>query len=963
MFDGIPYGHLGLAASVRSAARRRAAGNPSRPAGRIYGRQEGRLRGKHRRRGAAGGPLWRKAPLALLRYPGLLGAVVLGSLLVSLVASAYPLFVSRSEGTLLASELRDPTVSRYGAGILYSVTNVLLGEEIRGTEEPLVERLDAAIARIASEGPHLGRPTRFVFGPTAAVTRPGASAARSGPIEGQVVSVTDAADHVEIAFGDASDGALVPDLIADVLGVGPGDELELDAKASIRVGAVYRSLYSRPRSGFWSPWSEDIFPQCPDCAAPPQFIIVGPDDVIDLSERLFDPEERDLPPGVQEAPDVDYAWVAPIERLPITVDEARAVDAYAIRTIHEASRRGTALRRVLRCCGTTYVGFPFVGRRDIEFRSAMPLVLREVDRRTATVEGPLRLLLIAGLGVAGAVVAAAAAFAVAGRRTEAALLHARGWGPGRFAARAAVEAFLPVVVGSALGLAAGSGLVALFGPAAPAAASASRDAVVAATAAAAAALLVLGVVSAVSFIRTFEVHALRRRLAWVPWEVLAIVGSLWILSRLRSGGALIEDPALGIRRPSALLLAFTVLFVGGFGTLGARLLVAALRRSPTAASPAPYLAAHRLTGLPGLTVLLVGAAGLCLGVFVNGQTIVRSLRATVDAKAGVFVGSDVQVSIDRAAPEQDTFPYPITRTTRLKYGGRLLPSDVPFDIVGIDAETIADAAYWEPSFADTSLEELVRPLRSDGDGPLPVLLVQGGGDPAAIDTAQEEVPVEVVGRADAFPGVSSDDPVVVVDMATLERTVGPQGNPFFSANARTEYWIRGDPAEVLAAVGDLEAFPLDTLTAEEVKDVPFIRAAIETFAMLNVLGLAAALLVAGVLVVYLQARQRARSVSNVLSLRMGMRDGQAAVALVLELGAILLAAFVLGGALGLAAGRLVAPLLDPLQTIPPVPIFAVPVTVLLWTAAAAIAVALVGGWLVHRRAASVDLGEVLRVAE
>ena len=76
--------------------------------------------------------------------------------------------------------------------------------------------------------------------------------------------------------------------------------------------------------------------------------------------------------------------------------------------------------------------------------------------------------------------------------------------------------------------------------------------------------------------------------------------------------------------------------------------------------------------------------------------------------------------------------------------------------------------------------------------------------------------------------------------------------------------------------------------------MPFIAASIDTFSMLNVLGLAAAVLVIGVLVVYLQARQRARTVSNVLSMRMGMRDGQARAALVLELAAMLLAAFVLG---------------------------------------------------------------------
>ena len=82
-----------------------------------------------------------------------------------------------------------------------------------------------------------------------------------------------------------------------------------------------------------------------------------------------------------------------------------------------------------------------------------------------------------------------------------------------------------------------------------------------------------------------------------------------------------------------------------------------------------------MTGLPRLTVLLVSAAALCLGVFVNAQTMVRSLRATVDAKAGVFVGSDVQVWVDHDAPPPGNFPLPITRATRLKYAGSLLPGD------------------------------------------------------------------------------------------------------------------------------------------------------------------------------------------------------------------------------------------------------------------------------------------------
>ena len=903
---------------------------------------------------AAAGPLWGKAPTALLRYPGLLGAVTLGALLVALVAAAYPIFLSRSEGQLLASQIAGPTVTRYGAGVFYGVTNVRFGERAYVGSGTQLERLDEAFAKLAAAGPHLGRPIRYALGPTDEVTLPGGVRGESGPIEGRLVSGTGAERQVNVVAGDVDgDGVVMPDLIADVLGVGPGDDVEFGGSLRLRITAVYRSLYNQPRLGYWLPWSEQLYRQCADCSAPPQFILLPRDRLEAITRSLRQ--------------DADFGWEAPLEGLPLTVDEAREVRDYAERLLFQVTHRRTEMGKLFACCGLDYVhGSFFRGRRDTEFRSSMRLVIPEVERRTAAVDGPLRLLLIAGLGVAGAVVAAAAAFAVAGRRTEAALLHARGWGPSRFAVKSVVESFLPTLVGATVGLALGWWLVTTFGPAAPAAASASRASLEAAAAAGAAALLLLGLVSALSFIRTFEVHALRGRLAWVPWEVLAIAVSLWILARLRGGGALVEDPRLDIQRPSALLLAFPVLFVAGFATLAARLVVAAARRwAPRlGASPASYLAVHRLTSLPGLTVLLVGATALCLGVFVNGQTLVRSLRATADAKAGVFVGSDVQVRIDFDAPEQGSFPLPLTRATWLTSAGRIQPGDVPFDILGVDAETVADAAFWDPSFADDPIKDLAARLRSGGEGPLPAILVQWGGAVTEIGTAQAEIPIRVVGTAIAFPGVRSDHAAVVVDIPSLERTVDDvRGNPFFSANARTEYWIRGPTDRALAAVADLEAFPLATLTAEEVKDVPFIKAAIETFSMLNLLGLAAALLVVGVVVVYLQARQRARTVSEVLSRRMGMRRGQAMAALIEELAALLLVAFVLGAALGLLAGALVSTLLDPLPTIPPPPLFAMPAWILAWTVVALVVVAVLGGWLVHRRASSVSLGEVLRVAE
>jgi hypothetical protein len=884
---------------------------------------------------------------------------VVGALLLSLVAAAYPLFLSRSEGELLAAEIANPTITPYGAGMFYSVTNVQFKERVpRGGDELLADRLDEEFTRLAADGPHLARPVRYALGSVVDVTLAGGIQAESGPVAGWLFSGTAAARNVEVVSGSEEGGAMIPDLIADEFDVGPGDVIEITGgrrTMTLQVGGVYRALYSQPRRDYWLPWSEQIFPQCGDCPAPPQFILVGRQELIDLTRAV----------GEREA---DLGWVAPIDDVSLNVDEARDVRAYATRVLGEVTDRTTRLGRLFACCGQGYVAGSsfFSGRRDTEFRSAMPLVMREVERRAATVEGPLRLLLIAGLGVAAAVVAAAAAFAVAGRRTEAALLHARGWGPVRFATKSTLEAAIPVAMGAATGLGLGWLLISMFGPAAPAASSARTASLVGAAVAGAAALVVLGVVSGVSFRRTFEVHALGRRFAWVPWEVFAIAAALWVLSRLHAGGALIEDPRLGIRRPSALLLVFPVLFVAGVATLGARIAVEALRRTGprlSRGSPVAYLAVHRLTGLPRLTVLLVSAAALCLGVFVNAQTMVRSLRATVDAKAGVFVGSDVQVWVDHNSPVQaGSFPLPMTRATRLKYAGSLLPGERPFDMVGIDPSTIVGAAFWSDAFADEPLDEMVSRL-GRRTGPLPVLLVQGQGTPQVIEISDVETPIEVVGRPNAFPGVYSDDPLLVVDAAGLEQRLGARNDPLRRPGARTELWIAGDPDEALAALSKLDAFPLATITAVEVKDVPFIKAAIETFSMLNVLGLAAAVLVIGVLVVYLQARQRARTVSNVLSMRMGMRDRQASAALMLELAAMLLAAFVLGAALGLVAGRLVSPLLDPLQTIPPAPLFDAPLAVVGWTLVGLAIVAVAGGWLVHRRAAAVDLGEVLRVAE
>jgi len=168
---------------------------------------------------------------------------------------------------------------------------------------------------------------------------------------------------------------------------------------------------------------------------------------------------------------------------------------------------------------------------------------------------------------------------------------------------------------------------------------------------------------------------------------------------------------------------------------------------------------------------------------------------------------------------------------------------------------------------------------------------------------------------------------------------------------------------VLDSVDELGVLPQLVVTAEEVQDIPFIDAAVQTFLVLRVLGIAAAVLLIAVAVVYLRARQRGRVVATLLSDRMGMPRSTMRAASVVELGAMLAVSFVAGALVGLVSSALVVPSIDPLPTIPPAPLIAVPSSALLVTAAALAAAAVVGGALADRGARARSTAEVMRVAE
>jgi putative ABC transport system permease protein len=897
--------------------------------------------------------MWAKAPLVHLHFPRLLLSLALGALLLALVAAAYPLFTSAEASHFISSEIAKPTVRRYGAGVLYQVQMQHLGRDWEPGENPSPDELGRLFADRMWH-PLLGPVTSSVLGPDVSATSD-TGPNTIAPI--RLFAGTDALDHVRPIAESSEPGVWLADVSADVLKVRPGDRIAIgyDEKPPVQlpVAGIYHALVSQPQTGYWQAWASEIYPACPtfpNCPLPTPFALVDEDTLTRSFGEL----------GILSA---TYAWQSPLQTdAPLTMDQARSLATFAEQFERDATRQGA---RFL-CCGGSSSGSYSI---NVRIASSMPDVVRSVERDVAAIQGPGRVLQAAGILVALIVIAAAGAFAMTARRVEATMLFSRGIHPATVAAKACVEAVIPAVLGGGVGLGMAFLLVRTVRATAPVGAGAGRQALVGAGLATLISVALLGAVSAAAFLRTSEHHRERfATLARAPWELALVALAFYAYQRLQTGGAFVQDASLHVRSPSINLLLFPVLSIAGLAMIAVRLLGTGLRslrdRSGRFTSWL-YLAIHRLAGGSRMTLLLVSASALCLGIFVQTQTIVRSLETTVDAKARLFVGSDVQGQMLYETPVPERFPLPMTRVTRLQQPGTLAPGGEDFDLLAVDTATLPSAAYWNPSLSDVSIQQMAQQLGAPASDRIPIVLAGAGtSTPSAMDFDGRYVPVEIVARARAFPGMTSFRPFVVVDADTLLEAFAGLPNPLrFSPGASTEFWVKGDPKRASAALRALTYAPYLVLTADQVRDIPEIAAVIDSFLVLNGLGLVAALLVVLGMLMYLQARQRSQVVSYGLSLRMGMSHSAHRRSLTAELGAMLFCSYAIGLVLALGAALLILPLLDPLATIPPGPLYVLPLGVMGSAFVGVLTASWMGGWLTNRRAGAVRLGEVMRVAD
>jgi len=200
------------------------------------------------------------------------------------------------------------------------------------------------------------------------VTRPGGVSPASGASNGVLFAGTDVLSHVDIVAGTDGPGVWLPDYVADPLDAGPGDQVELHmngATVSVPVDGVYRSLYAQPSSGYWRTWSEQLYVQCPDCAPPPQPILVDRAQLVALSTHLGSPRAR-------------FALAAPVVSRPITLNEARDLSVTAL-GLKDRLTSDRQLRKLFPCCGRLFF-FQLHGTTT-ELLGTMTGVVRVVDQR------------------------------------------------------------------------------------------------------------------------------------------------------------------------------------------------------------------------------------------------------------------------------------------------------------------------------------------------------------------------------------------------------------------------------------------------------------------------------------------------------------------------------------------------------------------------------------------------------
>ncbi|MFL5797527.1 MAG: FtsX-like permease family protein [Actinomycetota bacterium] len=868
-----------------------------------------------------------RTPVLLLRFPGILFAVAMASLILGVATAASPLFLSSASTAAIRQVVG--TTGNLPAISLSTYSPI---------EQDLADFRDQKLVNLVSPIPRLGRPVKTVVGGRLSLTNP-LDPNATAP-QAVLVTRTGAEHHLRFLQGGAGNGVWVSQAVARPLGLQPGDSVVIGTgpRARAKVTGIYRNLFELPREDYWAPISALVYPNNPNAPAPPPVMFAPPGEFYRLEAVLGDQGQ--------------FRWEYPLQAAGITLPEAQRLSGDISNVTAQISDPNSEVGSVF---------------QRPAFDSPVPDLVATATQTVGALTGPVDTLSIAGRVVAFAVVAAAGLFLVTRRRVEFTFLLARGVGPARMAGKAVAEAALPAAVGAAAGWVLGIRLVTWLGPTTSVTAGAVSSAGWQVLWSALGAVVVLGLTAAVAARGESEVRMggrLRTVAARFPWEVvvLALAAASYYEVVTRGTGPVAQNGAPSVDR---LLLLFPILFVAGMAGVAVRILRRFLPRLRAVGSrlpPAPYLAMRRLASVTKLATTLVTAAALGVGILIFASVFTNSVRETANTKALVSVGSDVSIPLGVLPDRTPKLPFPVTPTALLS-AAAAEPGGVDGQLLGIDPKTFAKAAFWDPGFSSRSEDDLVGSLSSEPGGRLPVLVA--GADlsgPATLTVQTVPIPVVVVGQASAFPGMPASQPLFVAAIAPLSKAFSSAGSTLGSFQGTFSLWAKGDAGRLLPEL-HRAGYPTElALTADEVRQTPGFLALSWVFGFLQALGVLAGLVALVALVLYLQARQRSREVSYALSRRMGMKKRSNFLSVAMEIAGMLLVAFVIGAGLAVAAATMLYRKADPMPQIPPGPLLRLPALVFALTLAALAVAALASAWRVQRSAEKAHVAEVMRLA-
>jgi putative ABC transport system permease protein len=907
--------------------------------------------------GAGPALLWLRAPLVLRHFPGVLVAVVSATTVLGLASASTPLFFASAANRAVAERIE--TVTRWRAGLTVQHGGPFFGEEAAGGERVGVWR------RFAQRGAELEQATapldNLDVGVLSMLGQPFTMRRESGGPEmvGRLVTRTGGLAHIDplaslregrlaLATRGSSpwkecprrvpsrnDGPAVwiADSVARPMRVCPGDRISVSGvrRTVVTVGGVYRNLVTVFPTRFWQSLAGEFLPE-----GAPAFVLADHSTFRLIAGRLRDGG------GIR--------WEFPVRGRSLTLPEATALAG--------------GLREIIGRFGHGRYERLFPGA---DADSLLLGVARLSERMISATRHPINLLALAGTLLALGVTAAAGIYGVQRRRVEHDLLVTRGISPIALGAKASLEAILPALVGVGLGLGVCVWLVKMMGPSELLEAEAIGAALTNTAWALLGGVALLAAVAGTAASRGVTPPRRARRLVRVvPWDLALLVAAYLAYREVGTRADLVARIG-GASQVDVLVLVFPILFIAGatgIASRGLRLLLPRLRVSGGALPSPLFLAARRLAAASGIALLLVTIAALAVGVFVYAGTLVTSGRATVDGKALIFIGSDVSVPLP-PNPRIPDVPFDATVVRKVD-GARVMPGLVTVDVLGVDPDTFATTAFWDDSFADRPLTDLLSAIqlgpRRSGDMALPTIAVGAQlGPESVLEAGGQSNPLEIMARARVFPGMASQRPLLVLDRAALE-VPDQAGVAEVGSGGTQELWVEGPSQRIVDRLSDA-GLPLATaLTLDDVRNSASLLPSEWTFGFLQSLGGAAGLIALVGMVLYLQARQRARVVASSLAQRMGLSGRAHAGAIGVELAAMLVVAFILGSVLAGVAADLVYARIDPLPNVPPEPLLRVPLAALAVIPVVLAAASVVGAWRVQRSAHRANVAEVMRLA-